>query len=188
MGGHGGSELGVGRPDQCDRTTRSGSASSPRRPAGYWRWRCSIFSIFAGVVRAEELPLDPINPKGHSGDVLAVAFTPDGKTLVTAGSDGLAKIWDVAAGKVRADLAGHEGKVLCVAVSPDGKTVATGGEDVTIRLWATADGARLGTLSGHSGAVTALAFAPDGKTLASGSLDTTIRLWDVAARRAIIGH
>ncbi len=102
-----------------------------------------------------------------------MAFTPDGKTLVTAGADGLAKIWDVANGSVRADLAGHQHDVLCLAISPDGKTVATGGEDMTIRLWAMSDGASLGVLSGHSGGVAALAFAPDGKMLASGSLDAT---------------
>ena len=136
------------------------------------------------IARAEELPPDRINPRGHSGDVLAVAFSPDSKILVTGGADRLAKLWDVATGSVRADLAGHAGKVLCVAVSPDGKLAATGGDDRVIRLWSTADGASLGTLSGHSGAVTALAFSPDGKTLASGSTDTTIRFWDVAARRA----
>src|SRR5438067_7085166 len=126
------------------------------------------FPIIAGIVRAEELPLDRINPKGHSGDVFAVAFSPDSKTLLTGGADRLAKLWDVATGSARADLTGHAGRVLCVAASPDGKTAATGGDDRVIRLWSTADGASLGTLSGHSGAVTTLAFAPDGKTLASG--------------------
>ena len=141
--------------------------------------------------RAEVLQPDRINPRGHAGDVLAVAFSPDGKTIVTAGSDKLAKVWDVATGSVRADLSGHEGKVLSAAVSPDGEILATAGEDRTIRLWSMADGARLGILAGHSGAVEALAFAPDGKTLASGSVDTTIRLWDIAARRVartIEGH
>ena len=124
-------------------------------------------------------------PRGTSGDVLALSYTPDGRMLVTAGSDGLAKIWEVATRTVRSDLTGHEGKVLRVAISSDGKTIATAGEDRTVRLWSTADGARLGTLSGHSGAVTALAFSPDNKTLASGGPDTTIRLWDVAAGRAL---
>jgi WD40 repeat protein len=119
--------------------------------------------ILAGVGRAEVLQPDRINPKGHAGDVLAVAFSPDGKTVVTAGSDRLAKVWDVATGSVRADLAGHEGKVLCVAVSADGKTVATGSEDRTVRLWSMVDGARLGILSGHSGEVDALASGPTGR-------------------------
>ena len=168
------------RLDQSSRRMRCASKTLRRLT-----WALLILPVLAGLARADELPPDPVNPKGHVGDVLALGFTPDGKTLVTTGSDGLAKIWDVATRTVRADLTGHEGKVLCVAISSDGKTIATGGEDRTVRLWSTADGTQLGTLSGHSGAVTALAFAPDGKTLASGSLDTTIRLWDVAAQASL---
>ena len=175
----------TGRLEGCDLTTRQDECGCASKTLRRLTWALLILPVLAGMARADELPLDPVNPKGHVGDVLALGFTPDGKTLITAGSDGLAKIWDVATRTVRADLTGHEGKVLRVAVSSDGKTIATGGEDRTVRLWSTTDGARLGTLSGHSGAVTALAFAPDGKTLASGSPDTTIRLWDVAARRAI---
>ena len=122
-----------------------------------------MLAMLAGFGRADLLQPDRINPKGHTGEVLAVAFSPDGKTIVTAGSDGLGKVWDVATGSVRADLAGHDGKVLCVAVSADGKTVATGGEDRTVRLWSLVDGTPLGILSGHSGEVDALAFGPDGK-------------------------
>src|SRR5260370_1348322 len=61
-----------------------------------------MLTILARVARTEELPPVPIDPRGHSGDVVAVAFAPDGKTLVTAGYDGVAKLWDIAAGKVRA--------------------------------------------------------------------------------------
>jgi WD40 repeat protein len=132
---------------------------------------------------AQEVPPDRIEPRGHVGEVLAVAYTRDAKTLVTAGADGHVKIWDLAVDRLRADLTGHEGKLLCVAVAPDGKTLATGGEYGTIRLWALSDGASLATLSGHWGAATALAFSPDGKTLASGGPDTTIRLWDVGVKR-----
>src|SRR5260370_1426855 len=59
-----------------------------------------MLTILARVARTEELPPVPIDPRGHSGDVVAVAFAPDGKTLVTAGYDGVAKLWDIAAGKV----------------------------------------------------------------------------------------
>ncbi len=166
---------------------RHRAASLTRVARAFW----VIPVLLGGFVQGEVLPLDAINPKGHSRDVTAVAFTPDGKTLVSAGADGLAKIWDVANGSVRADLAGHQHDVLCLAISPDGKTVATGGEDMTIRLWATSDGASLGVLSGHSGGVAALAFARDGKMLASGSLDATVRLWDISSHgvsRMLEGH
>src|SRR5271168_4444149 len=118
------------RLDVCSRRTR---CASPL----LWRIALALLILpaLALMARADELPLDLVNPRGHSGDVLGVAFTPDGQTIVSCGSDGLAKIWDVATGTVRADLTGHEGKVLCVAVSSDGKTIATAGEDRTVRLW-----------------------------------------------------
>src|SRR5262249_29130713 len=117
-----------------------------------------IIVALARAASAEEGPQDRIDPKGHFGAVLAGAYTGDAKTLVTTGSDGHVKVWDLAADRLRADLTGHEGKVLCIAVSPDGKTLATGGEDRTIRLWSLSDGSSLATLDGHKGAVTALAF------------------------------
>jgi WD40 repeat protein len=157
------------------------ASTLPRRVSLAWL----MIPALAVVAHAQDVPLDVVNPKGHRGGVLGVAFAPDGKVLVSCGSDGLAKIWDVVKGTVRADLAGHEGKVLRVAVSPDGKTIATGGEDRTVRLWNAADGKAMGTLSGHTEAVTALAFAPEGTVLASGSQDYTIRLWDVASARAL---
>ncbi len=128
---------------------------------------------------------DRVDPKGHVGEVLAVAGS--GQVLATGGADGLAKVWDIGAdGKAlthRRDLAGHEGKVLTVAISPVGRLVATGGADRTVRLWDASDGSALATLAAGSGAVEALAFSPDGQTLASGGLDAEIRLWDVAGRR-----
>ncbi len=75
---------------------------------------------------------------GHAGDVWGVAFTPDGKTLVSGGGDwnrpGDVKLWDLESGKEQADLK-HTGEVLCVAVSPDGKRLAAGSWDKTVRLW-----------------------------------------------------
>ena len=88
---------------------------------------------------------------GHEGSVVSVAFSPDGKTVLTGCFDGedtggSAKLWDAASGKCRATLSGHRVAVLVAALSPDGQTVVPGGWDCTARLWDAA-AARAATLS-----------------------------------------
>ena len=101
----------------------------------------------------------------------AVAFSPGGKLIASAGRDGLVLVWDVDTGKLRHRLTAHHGAALSVAFGPGGGTLASGGEDMVIRLWDLPSGRSLRTLAGHRDAVCALAFAPDGKTLASGATD-----------------
>jgi WD40 repeat protein len=63
-----------------------------------------------------------------------IVFSPDSRTLATAGQDRLVRLWDVNTGQGRA-LAGHEGAVEAVAFSPDGRLVVSSSQDRTIRLW-----------------------------------------------------
>ncbi len=72
---------------------------------------------------------------GHMDLVQAVAFSPDGNTLVSASSDTTIKLWEVATGRELRTLNGHEGEVMSVTFSPDGKTLASGSQDGTVRLW-----------------------------------------------------
>jgi hypothetical protein len=76
-------------------------------------------------------------PLHHKGWVNAVAFSPDGNTVITGSDDCTARLWDVATGVPVTEPLPHEANVRSVAFSPDGKSVCTGSVDGTARLWQT---------------------------------------------------
>ena len=93
--------------------------------------------------------------------VTSVAFSPDGKRIVSGSADQTVKVWDAATGQEPSTLKGHTGAVTSVAFSPDGKRIAIGergpdGEGVGRGARAR----RLLTLKGHTGAVSSVAFQP----------------------------
>lgn len=108
--------------------------------------------------------------------VIAIAFSPDERQVLTAGLDGTACFWDAASGDASHCLPGrHLGPVGAVAFSASGKRVLTGSADNTARLWTT-DGGPLAELRGHESYVTAVAFASEDR-LFTASTDGTVRLW-----------
>ena len=116
---------------------------------------------------------------GHTDTVTVhnVAFRPDGKTIVSAGTsyDQTIRIWDVNTGR---NLRTFKYQVFDVAFSPDGKMIVSGSPDKNLYLLDADTGKLVRTLSGHTDFVWSVAFSPDGKTIASRSQDKTIRLWD----------
>jgi WD40 repeat protein len=136
-----------------------------------WDGDAKVWDVASGQ---ERFTLPHLGAQG----VRCVTFSPDGKTLASAGEgDMVVKLWDVATGHERFRFHEHTGPVNCVAFSPDGKTLASGGQDHTVRLWDAATGQRRALA--HVDDVRSVAFAPDGKTLASASRDETVKLWDV---------
>ena len=134
---------------------------------------------------------------GHNGYVNGVAFSPDGKYILTAGWENLtAKLWDVATGQVVRTFIGHTGYIWSVAFSPDGKYVLTGSNDKTAKLWGaradtTADSGTPAPLSVQKGSFKSVAVSPDGKYVLAGSSDNTARLLDTttgAVARNLTGH
>ena len=126
----------------------------------------------------------------HPASINAIALSPDGAKLATAGGDWIVRLWEVNTGKYINSLTGHPSAVNAVAFSPDGQILASAGS--TLRLWNTDSGELLHTDSKDLGSIDLITFSPDGKILATGGgWDHTVHLWDVntcTLRTGLKGH
>ena len=119
---------------------------------------------------------------GHTDSVLAVAFSPNGKLLVSGSSDETVRLWDADTGELLRTREEHAGPINAVAFSADGEKFWSGGnQDAAIRSWFSADGGQASKLPFMpTDAFTATAFSPDGKT--------AVRAFDVASADKFIAN
>jgi WD40 repeat protein len=184
-------------------------------PLANMEWRRPNFRDCSVTVWETETGRRVFSLAGHGDEVTSVAFTPDGKRLVSGSFDKTASLWDLETGKEIRRFRGHKGEVFGVAVSPDGKRLLTcsgtlgavpdkkadknqdaakgpkpapppaAAPDNTVRLWDLETGEELRSFQGHQNAVLAVAFSPDGTRAVSGSFDMSARLWDVETGREL---
>jgi len=116
--------------------------------------------------------------------VLAFAFAPDGKTLVTAEEKLI--VWDVASGNTRASF--EESTIRCLLqFSPDGKVLAAPSADGTVCLLELGSG-KVRDLQAHESALPALVFSADGATVVSCGREGTVKKWDVSSGKLMTNH
>ncbi len=113
---------------------------------------------------------------GHRKAVTALAFSPDGRTLVSGGADTLLIFWDVALGRVNTTAEGHWAPLTQVVYDQQGETILTGCEDAKARTWMS-NSNYLASYIGHLGTVSTVAFGRDRSYLLTAGTDGTVRVW-----------
>ncbi len=129
-----------------------------------------LYSVSRPEAARWDVRLNPVE-----SDVEALAFTPDGARIATAGRDGAVRLVDAATGALQATQTLDEG-LVSLAIHPSGRWLAAGGARGGLMALRLPDLRPLGETQAHRDEVRALAFRPDG-TLVSGSWDTTVALW-----------
>jgi WD40 repeat protein len=117
-------------------------------------------------------------PQTHGSDVADAAFSPDGKVIVTVGTDNLAHVWDAETGKYQRTFRRHRSVILSVQFDPkNAHLVVTASRDWTARVWNVQTGTQVALLS-QPESVTTAAFSPDGKWIVTGGPQGITRVWD----------
>jgi WD40 repeat protein len=131
------------------------------------------------VGRALNVSLEETAPA--TGDIAAVAFSPDAQWLAAASRSGAAWIGrsDGSAEFVTIPPPGTTSTITALAFTPDGRQVVAGYNDYQVQVWSRdgAPGPIFGQKSGHRGPISGIAFVPDGKQLATASWDGTVKIW-----------
>ncbi|KAG9313831.1 WD40-repeat-containing domain protein [Chiua virens] len=134
-------------------------------------------------------PVEVCILQGHRNSVQCVAYSPDGRHIVTGSWDHTIMVWDAATGEtVAGPFEGHTHVVLSVACSPDGRHIASGSGDETVRVWDATTGKTVANPSkGHRDSVMSVAYSPDGTHIVSGSEDNTVRVWNATTGETVAG-
>ncbi len=127
--------------------------------------------------------------ESDGGAVTAVSFSPDGKQLASAWTDGVGRIFELQTGRLERILRGHRAALTSIRFSADGRRVVTGSFDHDARIWDLAAGSSR-VLHGHFAVVSDASFSPDDRWVVTAG-PTTAGVWDAGSGRMLFflrGH
>ena len=128
--------------------------------------------------------------------IYGVAFSPDGRLLVTAGHQdgyeaGQFQVWDFPSLTLRPNFSSQAFELASAVFTPDSKHLLIGDQIGRLMVWDVAEGRLVETLNEHTGGITTITYARDGRTMATSSRDRTLIVWDWETRKALVrlrGH
>ncbi len=123
--------------------------------------------------------------KSNITKLSSVAFSPNGRYLLSGGKDRKLWLWNLKSGRLVRTLVGHSDIISSVAFSSDSRYAISGSRDRTVRVWNVNNGRLLDTYRGHNGFVSSVNFSADGRYVLSGSYDKTLQFWDRRNARLI---
>ncbi len=124
----------------------------------------------------------------HQGKFVSASFSPDGKIIASASSDGTIEFWSPD-GTLISSFKAHTRRINTLSFSPNSQTLASGSADGTIKLW-NKDGTLVGSFQKQKDAINSITFSPNGNTIASANADGTVKLWklDGTLVKTLTGH
>ncbi|HEY7417841.1 MAG TPA: WD40 repeat domain-containing protein, partial [Ktedonobacteraceae bacterium] len=115
--------------------------------------------------------------RGHTDEVMTVAWSPDGQYIASGSADGTLRLWNAATGQQQYVYRGHSASVNSVAWSSDSRHLVSGSSDKTVHVLDAVAGKPIYIYRGHTDVVSSVSWSPDGKRIASGSWDKTVQVW-----------
>jgi len=160
----------------------SSPVSVATSPDGHWL--ASASGIRVSVWNLDDENALPVECDGHVSVIYAVRFSPDGKTLATAGQENIVNLWDATTGQELQTIKGHSGSIRELAFHPDARRLVTASIDSTLRVWDLKTRRSEVAIEGisetetNSVASNHAAFSLDGSKVVTGGRDGLVKLWN----------
>ena len=172
-----------------DKTVRDPARLASRRTLLIGGGTVAVGAAAAGLAWFGRKPAEqskgPLHTLRGSQPVSTVAYTTNGRNVMSGGWDQRLTLWDPAGEQEIRRFAGHEGVVWCVAMLPDGAHALSAGDDATLKLWDLAVTRPVREFTGHEKEIWSVAVLPDGRRALSASLDATLKLWDLSSAQVV---